>query len=144
MDGACLNNYLATVYLMADDERLLTLEILAAPKLGERCVYGSEKQALECGYHQVCSTMYGICMCESNYVARNRRCQPLHREESWSATDRAELLERSSSSSVNSLNTESVDPSGDEEIEESDVKLAGSNNTFKAIVIFLLVVAILL
>lgn len=90
-------------------------------------------ETMECGEKQYCNSEYGICLCEKGYYPSNRRCIPVDPESELALTEVART----------STFTAATEPPAQTE-DGSVVVRADSKGTFKAIVIFLLVVAIIL
>ena len=105
-----------------------------APKLGERCLLLAENKTLECGENQFCNENFGICFCMNGYIAFNGRCMV---NEWISPASTSEMTSTASTTTVTEMPIIYIDHS-------TEVIKADSKGTFKAVVIFLLVLAILL
>ncbi|CAG2100549.1 unnamed protein product [Medioppia subpectinata] len=53
------------------------LMLTSRPKLGEKCIHRNASALdtlLPCGQHQVCSPAYGVCQCQPKYRPEKRKC----------------------------------------------------------------------
>lgn len=121
-----------------------------APKLGEKCLYISQKRKLECGYNQECNENYGICMCKKNYIASNKQCTLLAQD------DELFTLINYKNASVKFVNDLARNPLEDDDDNDEDGHQQSTGNstnknmfklsqgTLRALVLFLFIIAILL
>lgn len=115
------------------------INVINAPRLGEKCLFLHDNSSLECGENQVCNIKYGICMCQRGYAAANQRCLKLNDE-----IELPLITDRTTSSSTYTTDNSDNNNNHDDVNNGNGLVNADSSGTFKAIVIFLLVLAILL
>ncbi|XP_075677552.1 uncharacterized protein LOC113792569 [Dermatophagoides pteronyssinus] len=110
--------------------------VINAPKLSEKCLYISENRTAECGINQYCNTDYGICLCRKSYIASNKQCIPLEQGD-----ELLTLIVNDSNITSTFVNDLALSP---EDFDDDNGRLKLSKSTLRAMVIFLLIIAIIL